>query len=81
MSSSSNSWLTQFVLCLRELLLILSFHPNNSYVDAAAHDNFTASAVYQQMLKQTEEQAVLRGAPVLTVVGFAGGFKDRSHKS
>ncbi|KAL7621040.1 hypothetical protein AAE478_008352 [Parahypoxylon ruwenzoriense] len=48
------------------------------YINSAAHDNFTASAPYQQMLQETEEQGVLRGAPVLTVVNFVGGFTDRS---
>ncbi|RYP34683.1 hypothetical protein DL766_002874 [Monosporascus sp. MC13-8B] len=50
------------------------------YVNAAAHDNFTASDVYQQMLQDTAEQRVLRGEPVLTVVTMAGGFTDRSPK-
>ncbi|KAI1373458.1 hypothetical protein F4677DRAFT_448287 [Hypoxylon crocopeplum] len=48
------------------------------YVDAATHDNFTASDAYQQMLQQTDQQGVLRGAPVLTVVNMVGGFTDRS---
>ncbi|RYP17059.1 hypothetical protein DL765_004758 [Monosporascus sp. GIB2] len=51
------------------------------YVNAAAHDNFTASDVYQQMLQDTAEQRVLRGEPVLTVVSIAGGFTDRSLKN
>ncbi|KAI4869782.1 hypothetical protein F4820DRAFT_443860 [Hypoxylon rubiginosum] len=48
------------------------------YVDTATHDNFTASDAYQQMLQQTNQQGVLRGAPVLTVVNMVGGFTDRS---
>ncbi|ROW03870.1 hypothetical protein VPNG_07305 [Cytospora leucostoma] len=48
------------------------------YVNSEAHDKFTSSSVYQNMINQTVENNVLRGESVLTPVeAQVGGFTNR----